>query len=193
MTRAPRPHPLRGTSLQNPSHPQRLTLARVLSGAARVSARLHAFVAQLPRAFSAANAAPVRPWPVMRAGPEPETASSRQRKWAERGNTLPRFSAARSDHRERDAAWSQAASASRRGDGGGEGALASLQRRPISSCAAGLWIQPRPCRQSGSKRSSKATARQLANWPDRASSLARACTCANVLLKSRLARVMRGV
>ena len=57
-----------------------------------------------------------------------------------------------------------------------EGALASLHRRPISSCAAGLWIQPRPCKQSGSNLSSKATARQLANLPERASSRARACT-----------------
>jgi hypothetical protein len=86
----------------------------------------------------------------------------------------------------------QAALASRRGEGGGEGALASLHRRPISSCAAGLWIQPRPCKQSGSNLSSKATARQLANLPERASSRARACTRCKVSLKSRLSRVMRG-
>ena len=86
----------------------------------------------------------------------------------------------------------QAALASRRGEGGGEGALASLHRRPISSCAAGLWIQPRPCKQSGSNLSSKATPRQLANLPERASSRARACTRCKVSLKSRLSRVMRG-
>jgi hypothetical protein len=86
----------------------------------------------------------------------------------------------------------QAALASRRGEGGGEGSLASLHKRPISSCAAGLWIQPRPCKQSGSNLSSKATARQLANLPERASSRARACTRAKVSLKSRLSCVIRG-
>ena len=115
-----------------------------------------------------------------------------KRKWAERGNTLPRFSAARGDRRGHFGASPQAALASRRGEGGGEGALASLHRRPISSCAAGRWIQPRPCKQSGSNLSSKATARQLANLPERASSRARACTRAKVSLKSRLSRVMRG-
>src|SRR5262245_34764805 len=113
-------------------------------------------------------------------------------KWAERGNTLPRFSAARGYRRGHVGASPQAALASRREDGVGEGVLASLHRRPISSCAAGLWIQPRPCKQSGSNLSSKATARQLANLPDRASSRARACTRCKVSLKSRLSRVIQG-
>src|SRR5215510_1102497 len=112
-------------------------------------------------------------------------------KWAERGNTLPRFSAARGYRRGHVGASPQAALASRREDGVGEGVLASLHRRPISSCAAGLWIQPRPFKQSGSNLSSKATARQLANLPERASSRARACTRCKVSLKSRLSRVMR--
>ena len=114
-----------------------------------------------------------------------------KRKWAERGNTLPRFSAARGYRRGHIGASPQAALAPRREVGAGEGALASLHKRPISSCAAGLWIQLRPCKQSGSNLSSKATARQLANLPERASSRARACTRFRISLKSRLSCVMR--